>query len=256
MDLNDYWQENKRFVACVAGGVLAFAIGQMAIGRLLGDELRSKRSEAQRAIVDLGKARYGPAELASARSENAALVEAVARLGEHAAFRPRPGFVLDPRGGSPSNQYFSRVQAVRERLLREAGRAGLRLEDSLGQPKLAPTREEDIARHLEGLDLIERVCDIALGTGVQRIEAISIELDPALTGGRASGPFERTKVKMKVFGPSRALAQLVAATQDPARGPSLLVHELTMIPVQGNVQQAALDVSFLIVRLRGGAEES
>ena len=31
MDLNDYWQENKRFLTIVAGGLLVFLIGEMVI---------------------------------------------------------------------------------------------------------------------------------------------------------------------------------------------------------------------------------
>ena len=45
MDLNDYWQENKRFVLTVAAGAIAFMIGEMMIGSFIGSDLESMRKK-------------------------------------------------------------------------------------------------------------------------------------------------------------------------------------------------------------------
>lgn len=255
MDLNDYWQENKRFVLTVAAGLLVFAIGEMVIGNTLGDELSARQNDVRRTTADLRKPRFGGSERTTAEQENEALEKAASTLEAAVVFQPRPEFVLDPAAGSPTNQYFSRAEAVRERLERAAGRQGMRLDHDLGLPALAPTRADQLERHLEALDLVERVCDVALEMGVARIEDIQIQLDPSFLSGRASGPFEKTKIQMKMAGPSRPLVQLLAATQDPSRGSSLLIDELAMTPETAKPQEADLVVTFAIVRLRPVAVE-
>jgi hypothetical protein len=250
MDLNDYWQENKRFVMAVGGGLVLFAIGEMMIGSFVGDELVARRAEVARKQRSLREARYGSSERSTARQENQALLEAVGTLEEHVTYPTRPEFQIEPARGSATNQYFARVQEVRERLLREAGRQGMRLDGNLGLPTPAPTREEEIERHLQALDLVERVCDLALEAGVERVEDIQISLDTGFLSGRASGPFEKTRVKIELRGPSTPIVRLLEATQDPARGAPLVVDQLDMAPQTNKPEEAEAEVTFAIVRLR------
>lgn len=250
MDFNDYWQENKRFVMTVAGGCLVFLVAELMIGSFIGDDLAAKQGEIGRTRRDLQKARYGPSDLAEARSENEQLKSASEVLLSAAAFVPRPEFRLDPEAGTPTNQYFARVEAVREALLRDAGRANVRLQDDLGLPALAPTREEEIVRYLEGLDLVERVCAIAIEEGVPRIDKIELRLDPSLFSTKPTTDIEKTLVKLRMTGPSAPLARLIVATQDPARGPSLLIDSLEMVPERNKAEESVLDIAFAIARLR------
>ena len=41
MDLNDYWQENKRFLVAVGVGLFAFLIGNIIVDAAFGSELRT-----------------------------------------------------------------------------------------------------------------------------------------------------------------------------------------------------------------------
>jgi hypothetical protein len=41
VDVNDFWQENKRFVMSVAGGALVFLTGIVLIKNLFGSELNA-----------------------------------------------------------------------------------------------------------------------------------------------------------------------------------------------------------------------
>lgn len=250
MDLNDYWQENKRFVMTVAGGLLAFLVGEMMIGSFIGDELVAKQAEIGRTKRDLGKSRFGPSDLAEARKENEELERVSDVLLGAAAFQPRAPFQLDPAKGTPTNQYFARVEDVRDSLLREAGRSNVRLQDDLGLPALAPTREDEVVRFLEGLDLVERVCRIAIREGVPRVDKIEIRLDPSLYSTKPSDDIEKTRVKMRMTGPSAPLARLIVATQDPAQGPSLLIDNLDMVPERNKAEQSVLEIEFAIARLK------
>jgi hypothetical protein len=257
MDLNDYWQENKRFLVTVASGVLVFGIGSMLIGTYFGDELDRQRRSLSSTRTKLARdAMYTPADLSAAQEENEALQKTVDVLSQAAAFRTRPEFVLDPKRGSPSNQYFGVVSAVREDLLRQAGRANMRLPEDLGLPALSPTREPDIARYLESLDLIDRVVRMALVTGCERIEKIEIKLDPRLNSREGVGRVELTRVTFSFSGKGGPLVQLLLESQQPGTrdqngvplGGPLLIDKVEMVPARTG-SEVGLDVTFACARV-------
>ena len=249
MDLNEYWQENKRFVMLVAGGLLAFLTGEMLISSLIGDDVRATQSALVRRQGELREERFSTADLDRAREQNEALKQALETLRAGVDFEPRPDYVVAAQAASPT-QYFSRVTAVRDELLREAGRLDVRLPEDLGLPALAPTKPAELERHLEALDLIERVVRLAFQHGVPRVERITIRLDPGLGSRKGTGPVERTQVEMRLSGPSDSLVRLLAATQD-GKGQPLLVGELEMVPERTKTDEARLDVTFLVARLKG-----
>ncbi len=255
MDLNEYWQENKRFLAIVAAGALAFLVGELVIDGVIGKDLALERRQVSRARAELARGRYSAADLDVARDENEALSAALDELTGRVDFTPRPEFRLDPARGGATTQYFARVSAVRDELLRFAGRLGARLPEELGMPALAPTRDEEIERHLEALDLVERACRLALEEGVPAIDRIGVRLDPGLGSRRGVGRIERTRVEMRLSGPSDALVAWYLATQDPRRGGPLLVEELEMVPERGKEREARLELTFLVARVRREAEE-
>lgn len=250
MDLNEYWQENKRFLAVVAAGALAFLVGELVIDGMIGGDLALERREISRARAELRKGRYTAADLETARDENEALLVALDELVELVDFEPRPEYRLDAARGSATTQYFARVSAARDELLRAAGRLNVRLPEELGMPALAPTREEEIERYLEALDLVERACRLVLEEGVPRVDRIGVRLDPGLGSRRGVGRVERTRVEMRLSGPSDALAAWFLATQDPGRGGPLLIEQLEMLPERGKEREARLDLTFLVARVR------
>jgi len=261
MDLNDYWQENKRFLVTVASGALLFGIGSMMIGSWFGDELdRQRRTVASTRGKLTRDAMYTSSDLAAAQDENEALVRTVATLTQASAFAPRPQFLLDPKRGSASNQYFAIVAAVREDLLRQAGRANMRVPEDLGLPALSPTREPDIARYMEALDLVDRVMRMALVAGCERIDKIEIRLDPRLSSREGVGRVETTRVGFTLSGRGAPLVQLLLHSQQtgaedpdgvPLLGP-LLIEKAEMVPARSG-SEASLDVTFQCARI--GASE-
>ena len=46
MDLNDYWQENKKFLTTVFAGVIVFLIGQLLITNTLSSKLATANSRS------------------------------------------------------------------------------------------------------------------------------------------------------------------------------------------------------------------
>jgi len=251
MDLNDYWQENKRFLVTVASGVVLFVIGTTIVDSLFRDELRSQRRTAESTASKLrSEPMYTAADLEQAERENQELAAAVETLSKRVAFAPRDAFRFDAAKGSASNQYFANVARVREELLTLAGRANLRLPEDLGLPALSPTRDAEIARYLEALDLIDRAIRLALETGVERVDKIDIKLDPKLSSRQGVGELERTRVTLTFSGRPTPMIEFVRATQSPEAGEALIVEKLDVNPRgKGEAQEATLEAVFLAPRL-------
>ena len=162
MDLNDYWQDNKRFVTTVACGVVGFLIGMMVLNSVYDDDIKSSSSKVTTLKNNLRKAMFTREDMATAEEENDALREAVERLGAAVQFLPRDEFRLDPSLGSASNQYLRALTNVRDDLIPLANRNNLSIDQGLGMPKLSPTRDAEIERYLEALDVIETVVRLAI----------------------------------------------------------------------------------------------
>ncbi|MFT7667359.1 MAG: hypothetical protein ACI8X5_000038 [Planctomycetota bacterium] len=249
MDLNDYWQENKRFVLTVVGGVIVFCIGNAMINSFIGDELRALTRTKTKVEKDLRASRFTISDQNMARVENEGLSLAIGEMSPFVGYPTRPEFTLDASRGSAGNQYFAVGSRVREDILRRAGRINIRVDQDLGLPSLAPTRDDEIARHLDGLDLVERVIEFAIEERVERVSAIDISLDSGLRGSKGVGHVEETLVKMKMSGHSRAILRLLSATQEPANGQPILIKELEIVPERTKEDEVRMEVTFAAVRL-------
>ena len=257
MDLNDYWQENKRFVTSLACGVLVFVAGRAAIGSVYDAEIRSMRRDIAQRQADLKKPMYTSAQLADARTENEALVDAFDTLRDATRFEPRPEFRPVAGQGSASNQYLRALSRVREELLARANRGNVQVDAALGMPSLSPTREAEIVRYLEALDVIETVVGMAIDARVERIERLQVRLDPGLSSREGLGEVERTRVAFTLTGTSLALTRLLTATQRPRDGRVLHVDELEMVPSRSKEDEVRLELTLVIARLAAarGSEE-
>jgi hypothetical protein len=249
MDLNDYWQENKKFLTVVFAGVVLFLIGQMLINSTLASDLKRANNRIKSARSDLRKEMYTSAQLKQLETTNEQLGEVVATLKEAVAFVPRREFQLDDAGGRVTNQFFSIVTAARDDVLRLAGRQGVRLPDDLGLPGLSPTHEDEIVRTLEALDVIDRGLRLGIRAGVRRFESLSIKLDPALGSRDGVGALERTRVKMKLSGSAASLLRFLSATQSTEEyGQALVVEDFQLQPARRKTDEATLEVTFNVIR--------
>jgi hypothetical protein len=254
MDVDAYWQENKRFVLAVAGGVLLFVVGFAVETAVFQDEILATQRTSQKYRNDLKAAQYTAQDLAEVEAENAALKESVERLTAAANFQPRPEFV--PAAGVPvANHYLRTFSRVREELEQRANRAGLALDEALGMPELSPTVESEIVRYLEALDLVEGVADLAMRARVKRMEKIQVRLDPARSSRQGVGALERTRVQMTLAGSSAAIARVLAWTQRPEiadgeTGRVLTIDQLETSRTAGKAGEVRLDVTFVIARVK------
>lgn len=250
MNLGEWWQENKRFAVTVASGVIVFVIGAMVIDSTMARDLTATQGQLRTTRRKLEtETLYSAEQLAVLMREHEALSNVTEALKQGVAFAPRPGFVLDPARGAAANQYFQTVSSVREDLLTLAGRANLRLPEDLGLPALSPTKEPEIARYLEGLDLVDRLARMALASGVARVDKLAIQLDPKLKSKDGVGALERTRVVATLSGAPGALVQFLLATQAAAGGGPLILEKSEMLPARTKTDEAVLEATFQAVRL-------
>lgn len=249
MDLGEYWQENKRFVLGVGIGALVFFLAFVMVRSSFEDDIHSRRREISQRRSDLELAMFDASDLADARLENEALREAVARLSESTRFASRPGFTLESGHGAPNAQYLRILARVREDLLRRANRSNLELDASLGMPSLSPTREVEIERYLEALDVVERLVDLALRASVQRVEKIRIQLDAGLRSREGLGSVERTRVSFTVTGDSLALTRILTWARRPVSGGVLHVEGIEISPSRSKADEVRMELTLVIARL-------
>jgi len=250
MDLEGYWQENRRFVLAVAAGAVAFLIGWWALDAYLGSDLRRLESRRTRLNQQLADPMYGTEELDRARAQNDALREAATLLREAADFAPREAYAV-PGNANASSRYVAVVSEVREDLLQRAGRAGLVLPQELGLPTLAPTREAEIERTLEALDALERTLGLAIDAGCERVDTIRIRLDPRLVSGKPIDDLELTVVELRLVGPSPPIVRMLELLQAPRADKPLLVQRAELAPARARRDEVRLDLELAVTHPHG-----
>ena len=254
MDLEEFWQENKRFVLAVVGGAIVFLIGLSIIDGTIRDDVVASRRGVVTNQRNLRRPLFKSRDLDRAKEQNKALTAALDDLKGRVEFQPREEFVADGRAGSVSNKYFAVASAVRENLLMLAGRANMRLPESLGLPP-SVVDEGEIVRYLEGLDVVDRVVQLALAAGVERFVEIQIGLDPALLAKKPLPTIEETEIDFELVGDPGPLVRLVAMTQEGRFGHPLIVRDVEMKTAKVKRDEVRLNMKVVICHLHGLDDE-
>ncbi len=251
MDLNDYWQENKRFVTTVASGAVVFLIAHMVLDGNYSGEISAQNKRRAGYENDLRQVLFDTSDLSTAESENENLRGAVDQLSAQAQFQTRPRFRLDrsPAAPSPGSQYLRTLTAVRDDLIPRSNRNNMRLDAELGMPSFSPTREDHIERYLEALDVVDTVVNLAIESNVRRLDKIDVKLDPGLGTRQGVGRIEHTKIKFTFEGPSLPLARLLGRVQRPPDERALLVDDVEFIASRSKPGEARLDLTLTATRL-------
>ncbi len=258
MDLNDFWQENKRFCVGVGGGLLTFMIGLFIVQSLYGSDLDSATRLRNKNRSSLKTERYSSQHRTQAREENDALRSAIEVLTGAAAFRPRPEFVLGTGGtqgsGSASSVYFNRVESVREDLDLLASRKRMNYPDGWGIEMLETNSTAVIERRLEALDLLERVARLAAQAGVERISRIVVKMDPGFGSRSGLGAVERTSVTFTLVSNAASVTELVMESQKgdsggAGMGPLALGH-FDIKNERNKLGSVKAELEFQVVRIK------
>lgn len=259
MDLDEIWQEHKRFIVTVFAGMAVYFIGGTVLQSVYGAEISSARTAVARSRSALRDGMYDRADQRDAEEQNAALRERFAALESAVAFRPREGFTIPTDAPDVAqNTYLTAVERVTADLEDLASRTRAALPDGLGLEMLETRNVGAIERHLEALDLLERATAMALDCGIRRIRSVRVELDSAFRAGRGFGAVERTTVSMELEGSPENVARWLAMVETPAEGDAPLAELRTQaLPIQTlearrastKRSDALCNVTFVVVRL-------
>ncbi|MGD2018285.1 MAG: hypothetical protein PVJ89_09225, partial [Planctomycetota bacterium] len=184
MDLNDVWQENKRFITTVGSGFLVFLIGYLVVEGMYAGDIASIKRNNSNARRKLGTEMFTADDRELARDENDLLRSSFDKLSDAAAFRPRPEFDLAGRGESAQNVYMTSVENVRDRVGDLASRRRAYLPEGLDLEQLKTKNVDAIERNLHAVDLLERTLVLAIESGVKQVRSVDVKLDPAFTSRR------------------------------------------------------------------------
>jgi hypothetical protein len=249
MNLSDYWQENKRFVTTVVAGVLVFFVAYWMLAGSYGTQARTAKRQVSTLMGDLRTPMYGGADRDAAERENLALRAAIGELSQRTAFEAREEFRWKPGEDSASNLYFQRVAEVRERLRRLASRSRARLPEGLDLEPLMTNDSNTIERHLDALDLIDRVITEALESGIESVDRIRVDLDPDFRSKQGLGAVERTQVQFELTGPSESVTATILATQGDRFGRPVVVDSIAAKTPRRNAGQVKLNLVCSALRL-------
>lgn len=257
MDLNDIWQENKRFITTVGSGLLVFLIGYLVVEGMYASDIASIKRTNSNARRKLGTEMFTADDRELARDENEALRRSFERLTDAAEFRPRPEFDLEGRGDSAQNVYMTSVERVRDRVGALASRRRAYLPEGLDLEQLKTKNVDAIERNLHAVDLLERTLVLAIESGVKQVRSVDVKLDPAFTSRRGLGSIEKTEVSVDVVASPDAVARWLLACETPleadpetsVRQQSLPIEKIDAKRASSKADEVSAKVTFLVVRV-------
>lgn len=188
MDLQEFWEVNKRWVL---GSVLGIAVFFVAKGLIQSSFLdRGVAVKHRQAMISAGGEKYGQKALETAKEEEEALAAEEARLRSALSFELAPAFDLTGRGDP--GVYWTELDATTRRSIRDA----LDARDVEFEPSAlqwdTPVGSSEVRSMMLGLNLMQVAFDRLIAAHEQVINA-----DPA---SRGIFEVERLKIETNLGG--------------------------------------------------------
>jgi hypothetical protein len=207
VDLNDVWQNHKRFLLGIGGGAVAFLIGTTVIASTWN--VKNVKDGVARRAAEIRKIE------APTQSDLTALVNEVdglkARLDAlygRMRYETRSEFLI-PANESPDLFFNRRRDEVSEKLVGDARRKNIHVKATLGLPEFTPSGSEAIQRYLRALDLVEHVVSSAVAAGVRGVDDIEVRDAKSSSRAKAGAFLDPLAVKFTISGNTAAIASLL-----------------------------------------------
>ncbi len=168
MDLNDLWQEHKRFILGVATGAVLFFVAYSWISAEFDTTSLERSIRSYRASLS-GTRRFGRKALQVLDKRVRELLARLERDKSLVEFRIRPEFDVSKKT-YPERDYARLAAKVQEEIRNECELNNVTLDPRkgaarVGLPPSSPLDKESIQRTLLGLDLAERTLKLWLDAG-------------------------------------------------------------------------------------------
>ena len=168
MDLNDLWQEHKRFILATAVGAVFFFAAFSWISAEYDTSGLERAIRKYKASLS-GRKRFGRTALKVLQERTKILEDRLARDRDLVEFKIRPEFDVS-RKTYPERDYARLAAKVQEEIRNECELNNVTLDPRkgaarVGLPPSSPLEKESIQRTLLGLDLAERTLRLWLEAG-------------------------------------------------------------------------------------------
>jgi hypothetical protein len=239
LDLNDIWQQNKRWILGVGAGLVLFWLGTVIVRSIWNGE-RAESAVESVFRSTRGEQYYQANERTAAKTDGEELAAAEQRLRSALEYVPEDRFLL--AGKSDPDLHFDQVsREVRRTLVEKAQQYAVEL--SGGDLVWEPPVGDEIGRTLLGLSVLHHAVDRLLDAGdrvrstdpealgVTRIDQFKVEKStqrkPRRRGRDASVDVEGRIVETDVTFTFRADAGTVALFLEKCRAmaPALVLSE-------------------------------
>lgn len=198
MNLDTLWQLHRRFIVGVAIGLVVFLIGMAMIGNTAGQDLKRSNSLIGKYRRALNSPVYSQAQVGQLTTRLQEMEDRTQRLAL-AVLPPLRDDYQPVVGQSATQHYIELTGRLRTELLGWALRQNVEIDPSLGLPAQSPTQPQMISRVLAGLDVVERVCRLAVQTGAEAVEDIQIASRiPKKNRNTSGSPLVLTPVTLEV----------------------------------------------------------
>jgi hypothetical protein len=209
MDLNDAWQNHRRFILGVGAGLLVLIVGKVVIGTVWNADAAVGGATAR--LQKLNKAdTVQKSELSAVLGATTKYGERLGELTERMRFKPDARYLLDKNDKTPDLRFTEIRSQATEALVDVAARGNIRVDESLGLPPFTPAGREAIQRYLLGLNVVQEVVESAILADVRAVDSIEI-IDARGKKTKDKRQLAETlTVKFKISGTPSALSELVS----------------------------------------------
>ena len=198
MNLDTIWQLHRRFLTGTAIALFVFLIGLAMIGNTAGKDLKRYNLTAGKHKRTLNTPAYSRAQVGDLRARLSEMEQRTDALANESLPPLRQKFI-PAAGQSPTQHYIELTGTLRSELVTESLLNNVDIDDSLGLPAQSPTQPQMIARILRGLDVVDRVVNLAVRTGAIAVEDIQIASRiPKKRRAGAPSKLDMTPVTMEI----------------------------------------------------------
>lgn len=226
MDLNDTWQNHKRFILGIGGGAVAFLIATMVMDSTW-DVVNAKAGVARRAAEIRRLSAPSQSDLTALIGECDRLKERLDSLYVRMRYETRPEFVI-PGAESPDLFFNRRRDEVQEKLVGGARRQNIQVKATLGLPDFTPSGTEAIQRYLRALDVVDHVVSAALEARVRGVDDIEVR-DTKAARQKGGAFLDVLAVKFTISGNTASLAALLETLNAEGK-PFVAIEEAEIAP--------------------------
>jgi hypothetical protein len=214
MNMAEIWEEHKVFLMGLGAAVVVFFVTSGILGSAYFDAADDVEAKGDRLITTLASipdpARGALREIETIKKELAKTVEENARRVE---LRPGESFSLPPSGRDADLRFNALVQKLREELVDASAPLDVTVDPGLGLPESTPTSRQEIEGYTVGLQVVERVCRIAVEEGALSIAPIRILPRSVSRFGRGERFVEKIEVEARVTGFAESIVALLGRLQ-------------------------------------------